>query len=129
KVISDVSRSRSSACSLTQTSLSMLPQGLSLPQSRRKCLVCVSRRLRPQVDHQASNTNAEPDQRITERDEGCDCEGAKSRDGPEIHDSAHPRRDGLAGAYQLPNQKQISRVHQEEDRCIEGNWLRGQFAH
>src|SRR3954465_12388917 len=88
-------------------------------------LALCARRFRLQIDDQATDTDAEPGQRIFQRDHGSEGEAAKRRQRSYPHDSANLRGD--RGAWrpvdQIPDQGDVGRVHQKEHGRIERDWL------
>src|SRR4051812_26275960 len=71
------------------------------------------RRIGPQIDNQAADTDPEPGERIFQRHDRGDAEKAESRDRPDMHDPAHRRRNRvrrLLPVNELPDQADIGRV-------------------
>jgi hypothetical protein len=81
-----------------------------------------------QIDKEATNTHSQPKQWILQCHDGSRPEDAQGRDRPQAHDPALAWGDVVhwSPIDKLNNQANVSCVYEEEDRGIEGNWLRRQ---
>src|SRR5439155_20500273 len=70
------------------------------------------------------------EERIFQRDESGTAEKAQGYERPTAHALAHCRRDAIDATTfnELSDEQYVGRVHQEENRRIEGNRLWRQFA-
>ena len=81
------------------------------------------RRIGPQINDQARNTNSQSYNRVSQRHDRGDCKKAQRRDRPQTHDPARAGQNLIrrGSVDELANQQHVGRVHQKEDRRIEGN--------
>ena len=88
-------------------------------------------RLWPQINDETATANPETDQRIFERRNHRQPEKAKRCDRSHPHDPADPRTDVLASRSidELPDQKHVRGIYEEEDGCIERHRLRCELAY